>query len=75
MVKPQLPEQIAMLIPDDILRIINSYTPHLPKKPSPKTSPSLQRELTRIQSACFKGKSAMYLRGFDDFILDMHDCY
>ena len=75
MVKPQLPEQIALLLPDDVLRIINSYTPHLPKTPSPKTSPSLQRELTRIQSASCKGKSTMYMRDLDDFLLDKHDQY
>ena len=37
----------------------------------PKTpSPSLQRELAKIQKICLKGKSAMYMNELDDFCLD-----
>jgi len=74
MVKPCLPEEVELLFPVELVRLIQSYVPHYPKKPSPKTSPSLQRELTRIQSMCFKGKSTMYMRDLDDFILDRYDC-
>jgi len=74
MVKPELPEDIQLLFPIELVRLINSFVPHYPKKVSPKTSPSLQKELTRIQSKCFRGKSSMYMMEFDDFILDRYDC-
>lgn len=74
MVKPQLPEDIQLLFPLELVRLIHSYVPHVKKVPSPKTSPSLQKELTKIQSKCFKGKSTMYMREFDDFVLDRYDC-
>jgi len=74
MVKPRLPEQIELIFPVELVRIINSYVPHLDKVPSPKTSPSLQRELTRIQGKSLAGKNAMYMRDLDDFILDRYDC-
>lgn len=75
MVKPRLPEQIELLFPVEIVRIINGYVPHLDKVPTPKTSPSLQRELSRIQYKHLAGKNAMYMRDLDDFILDLHDCH
>ena len=76
MVKPRLPEQIEKLFPNDVIRVINGYVPHLDKVPSPKTSPSLQRELTRIQTKHLAGKNAMYMSDLDDFVLDdQHSWY
>jgi hypothetical protein len=75
MVKPRLPKHVEFLFPVELVRIINSYVPHLEKVPNPRTSPSLQRELTRIQGKHLAGKNAMYMRDLDDFILDNYDCY
>jgi hypothetical protein len=74
MVKPQLPEQIQLMFPLELVRLIGSYVPHLKKEPSPKTSPSLQKELTKLQNRHLKGKNAMYMRELDDFVLDRYDC-
>jgi hypothetical protein len=68
--KPTLPMDIQDMLPDDIIRVINSFIPHLRKKQSPKLSPSLQYHLAKIQRSPLRGKNEMYLKGFDDFILD-----
>ena len=75
MVKPQLPEDLQMLLPLELVRLIDSFVPHTKKTPSPKTSPSLQRELARIQCKNLKGKSPTYMRGLDDFVLDRYENY
>jgi len=73
--KPQLPLCIAALLPDDIVRHIDSFVPHLPvkKKTPPRypctVSPNMERDLRMIQNKLFKGKNEMYLRELDDFIL------
>jgi hypothetical protein len=68
--KPQLPDEIRLALPSEIVHHIYSYVPHMEKE-SPKTpSPSLQKELQRIQSVRLKGKSAMYMKEFEDFCLD-----
>jgi len=73
--KQNLPSQIEAQLCDDILKIIYSYLPHLPKtKVKPKSicsiSPKLERDLRLIQSTILRGKSAMYLQDLDDFVLD-----
>jgi hypothetical protein len=73
MVKPQLPEDVQMLLPLELVRLIDSFVPHIKKTPTPKTSPSLQRELMRIQTKNLRGKSPTYMRGLDDFVLDRYD--
>jgi hypothetical protein len=69
--KPQLPPQIATILPNDIVLLINSFVPHLPKeKKSPYSiSPNMERDLRLIQSRALKGKNQMYLRDLDDFLL------
>jgi hypothetical protein len=66
--KPQLPHEIRLKFPPEIVHIIASYVPHLPLKEYP--SPSLQREFKRIQTPKLHGKNEMYLKDFDDFLLD-----
>ena len=78
MVKPILPREIAHIFPLDVVRVIYSYVPHSPKvspTSSPYSAPSFEKELFRLQSKALKGKSAMYLKDFDDFLLDRYDCY
>lgn len=72
--KPHLPPQIEAILPDDIVRLINSFVPHLRKEkkstPYPfKVSPNMERDLRLLQNKALKGKSDMYLRDLDDFVL------
>ena len=73
--KPQLPPCLCDQLPDDVLNLIQSFVPHLPKpkpvKPrsSPSLSPSAERDLRLIQSKALRGMDAMYMRDLDDFIL------
>ena len=67
---PLLPDDIAKRFPSEIVHLIYSFVPPLPKQKQP--SPTLQRELKKIQSLELKGKAAMYMRDLDDFILDSH---
>ena len=72
--KPHLPPQIEAILPDDIVLLINSFVPHLrkEKKSSPypcKVSPNMERDLRLLQNKTLRGKSDMYLRDLDDFVL------
>lgn len=66
--KPELPMTIQLKFPVEIVSVINSFVPHFPKKK--EVSPTLQRELERIQRSPLKGKNEMYMKTFEDFILD-----
>jgi hypothetical protein len=69
--KPQLPHDVKMKLPKEIVSLIQSFVPNYEKEPPPKTpSPSLQRELARIQKISLKGRSGMYMREYEDFMLD-----
>lgn len=68
MVKPTLPQEIATQFPVDVLRVINSFVPHTPKVVTPEGSPSMKKELARLQRA--RLGSAMYLYELEDFMLD-----
>ena len=72
--KPQLPHDIKMKLPKEIVSLIQSFVPNYEKKSPPKTpSPSLQRDLERIQKISLKWDKrtdGMYMRDFEDFILD-----
>jgi hypothetical protein len=70
MVKPRLPDSIAKLLPLDVIWYISTFVPHREKRQTPSSSPSLQKELTRIQTMKLKGKNAMYMRELEDFLLD-----
>lgn len=67
--RPKLPPSIENLFPEDVLSHIYSYVPHTPKK-KPKHSPSLQKELHKIQNVHLSGKSGMYMRDLLEFCLD-----
>ena len=83
--KPQLPECLCALLPDDVLGVINSFVPHLPKPKKNKRkcsidsvdsavssvsrSPDIQRDLRLIQRRGLKGMDAMFMRDLDDFVL------
>lgn len=67
--RPKLPPEIERLLPSEVLHRIYQYVPH-EKKESPRHSPTLQKELTKIQNSPMTGKSATYMKGLDDFCLD-----
>lgn len=69
--KPQLPPEIAELLPTEIIARIQSFVPRNRKeKPSsPNLSPEAERDLRVIQRRSFKRHSEMYLRDLEDFIL------
>ena len=73
--KPELPPEIAGLFPASIVSHIYSFVPHLPKPqkslPLPCTvSPNMERDLRVLQHSFLRGKNEMWLRDFDDFVLD-----
>jgi hypothetical protein len=70
MVKPRLPDFIENQLPLDIIWYISTFVPHMEKRQTPSSSPSLQKELTRIQNINLKGKNANYMMDLEDFILD-----
>lgn len=63
-----LPQAVKDKLPDDIVNLILSYLPK--KKRKGHISPSLQRELEKLQKLTLKGKCGMYLREFGDFSLN-----
>jgi len=83
--KPQLPECLCALLPDDVLGVINSFVPHLPKPKKNKRkesidsvdsavssvsrSPDVQRDLRLIQRRAMKGMDGMFMRDLEDFVL------
>lgn len=67
--KPRLPSELEALLPDDILFVISTYLEHLRKPKIKSLSPSLEKELTKLQSYDLCGKNEMYLKNLDDFIL------
>ena len=66
--KPRLPYVIEQQLPEDIVKYIATFVPHYPKPTTPKISPSLEKELQKIQTIQLRGKSPMYMKDLDDFI-------
>lgn len=64
-----LPQEIKDKLPDDIVGYILSFLPKKSKKKK-TISPSLQRELEKLQKMSLKGMKSTYLREFDVFALD-----
>lgn len=64
-----LPAHLLNDFPLDLFNLILSYMPKY-KKNKKEVSPSLQKQLTKIQSMKLKGKSAMYMKELEDFCLD-----
>jgi hypothetical protein len=53
----------------DIVYIIDSFMPY-PNKKKERISPSLQKELIKIQNLRLKGLKNTYLKDFEHFCLD-----
>jgi hypothetical protein len=69
MIEKSLAYVLRSRFPSDVLYVIDSFIPRPPKKKK-QVSPSLQRELCKIQHMKLKGKSDMYLCDLIDFVLD-----
>lgn len=67
--KPKLPSALEDLLPDHVLWYIYKFVPHN-KKNRKEHSPSLQKELMRIQTITLRGKCASYMKGLSAFCLD-----
>ncbi len=65
----RLPAEVAALFPQSVVDLIHSFVPKNPKPKTPAPSPAMERDLRRIQNTILKGKSEMFLRDLDDFIL------
>ena len=61
---------LSSFLIDDVLGIIDSFFPYKKKKKSPQVSPSLQKELKKIQTMRLKNKPSSYMKGLEDFCLD-----
>ena len=66
--KPQLPPQIELLLPEDIVRYIYRFVPRMKKKEPVPASPGLQHALEKLQKS--PKRTPMDLYGLDDFILN-----
>lgn len=73
--KPQLPKELEDCLPEEVVAKIYGYVQHYPKKKSPSNSifsvsPNMERDLRIIQSNVIKGKSSMFMRDLEQFILE-----
>ena len=68
--KPRLPLFIECMFPKEVVHLIYSFVPHYTCPKQVTMSPQLQRQLYKIQTTPLQGKHSMYMREFDDFILD-----
>ena len=64
-----LPQTVKDKLPDDIVGLILTFLPK-PSKKKKQMSPSLQRELEKLQKITLKGQTGMYMREFSAFLLD-----
>lgn len=64
--KPQLPLEIELRFPEEIVRLIYRFVPK-PPKPSPPIT-GLQRALERLQKS--PKRTPMDLYGLEDFVLN-----
>jgi hypothetical protein len=60
---------LDMFLPRDLLFRIDQYLVRR-KDRKKEVSPSMQRELQKIQTIFLRGKSSMYMRDLVDFCLD-----
>lgn len=63
-----LPQAVKDKLPDDVVGLILTFLPK-PSKKKKAISPSLQRELEKLQKMNLKGMKSTYLREFDAFAL------
>ncbi len=62
--KPRLPLHIEYKLPQEVVRRIDRFVPHIKRKPA---SPGLQTQLTKLQRSPKMTSMGMY--GLEDFTL------
>ncbi len=60
---------LNQILPMDIVYEIDKFFPY-PKKKKQTVSPSMQKELQKIQTLNLRGKTGMYMKDLIDFVLD-----
>ena len=60
---------LNQVLPMDVVREIDKFFPY-PKKKKQSVSPSMQKELQKIQTLNLRGKTGMYMKDLIDFVLD-----
>jgi hypothetical protein len=68
--RPKLPSDVEDLFPEDVVRRIYKYVPKITKQKKLSVSPQMQKDLKHIQMMKLRGKSGMYLKELEDFVLD-----
>lgn len=58
------------ILPLDLVYIIDSFLPRFQKKKPQQISPSMQKELRKIQHMSLHGKNDMFMKDLIDFCLD-----
>ena len=61
---------LSCILPDDLIMVIDKYFAYPKKKKVSEVSPSMQRELKKIQTMYIRKLPANYMKGLDDFCLD-----
>jgi hypothetical protein len=68
--RPRLPPDVECLFPKDVVWYIYTYVPKNKKEKKQSVSPQMEKDLKYIQSLKLRGRSAMYMKELDDFVLD-----
>jgi hypothetical protein len=66
---PELKSFLIEAMNADVVSVISQFVGY-PKKKKVKHSPTLQKELIKLQNSPRFGTNEMYLRELDEFILD-----
>ena len=68
--RPRLPWEIQQVLNPDVVWYISQFLTKHDSPKQPQQSPSLEKELRKIQISNLKGKSQMYMKDLEDFLLD-----
>lgn len=68
--RPRLPWEIQQVLNPDVVWYISQFLTKDDSPKEPQQSPSLEKELRKIQVANLKGKSQMYMKDLEEFLLD-----
>lgn len=70
MIKFSIAYELETILPLDLIYVIDSFLPRPVKEKKKQVSPSLEKELRRIQNIELRGKRGTYMRHLEDFLLD-----
>jgi hypothetical protein len=70
--KERLPKHLELQLPPEIVHIVYTFLPPIPKQPPKTPSPQMEKDLRKIQTARLKGLNPMYMRDLEEFMLDFN---